>query len=655
MRSAARFIVGIAGTLLIVPALFADDTAKPKTNLQKDEPAASVASTATAEATDNSGTLPIPFSTTAQSALGAQSTGGMRTSNESESSYPKVEWFLGYSFWRAMPTSSSNRMGYLHGGSTSVAYNFNRYLGLVADFGGFDDSKLTLLGPAGSETVNSAGSVYTYVFGPRLSYRKYERITPFAQALFGGVHASSVRISGCTGSPSCTPLGSDDSFATMLGAGFDLKITRHVSWRVFQGEFLLTHFRDPFSTDENDRGWQKNVRLSTGIVFRFGGNPPPPPAAPMSAACSADKEFVYAGSGDFVVVSADTRNSDNNSLNYSWSASEGSVDGTGSQARWNSSGRRPGTYIVKVRVENARNGSADCSVSIRVEPRPNRPPVISCSADRAAVTVGETVAINATASDPDNDPLSFSWNSSSGRVEGSGASVRFHTASLSPGPYSITGHVDDGRGGTAECTVNVEVQQPAEVKELETRLALHSIYFPTARPTVANPDGGLVESQQEVLVSLAKDFNRYLTFKPDAHLILEGHADRRGSVDYNKELTERRVERAKSFLVENGVPAANIETRALGKEENLDAEQVKQLVDQNPDLSDEERQRIDSNLQVIVLANNRRVDISLNTTGQQSVRQYPFNAKDSLTLLSPTGTGGGDHKKSSSKKQATKP
>ena len=116
-----------------------------------------------------------------------------------------------------------------------------------------------------------------------------------------------------------------------------------------------------------------------------------------------------------------------------------------------------------------------------------------------------------------------------------------------------------------------------------------------------------MESQLGVLVALAKDFNRYLTFKPDAHLILEGHADRRGSVEYNKELTERRVERAKSFLVESGVPDANIETRALGKEENLDAEQVKQLVDQNPDLSDEERQRIDSNLQVIVLANNRRV------------------------------------------------
>jgi hypothetical protein len=64
---------------------------------------------------------------------------------------------------------------------------------------------------------------------------------------------------------------------------------------------------------------------------------------------------------------------------------------------------------------------------------------------------------------------------------------------------------------------------------------------------------------------------------------------------------------------------------------------VKHLVDENPDLSTEERARIDSHLQIIVWANNRRVDVSLSTTGQQSVRQYPFNAKDSLALLSAKG------------------
>ena len=35
----------------------------------------------------------------------------------------------------------------------------------------------------------------------------------------------------------------------------------------------------------------------------------------------------------------------------------------------------------------------------------------------------------------------------------------------------------------------------------------------------------------------------------------------------------------------------------------------------------------------IILASNRRVDVTLSTTGQESVRQFPFNAADSLTLI----------------------
>jgi outer membrane protein OmpA-like peptidoglycan-associated protein/opacity protein-like surface antigen len=644
MRFAARCIGTIAVALVMVAAIRADDTTKPKAvKEERNSVAAPIVVANSQPVADTS--LPLNSSTTDPLAPTApatdQTTGGMHRWNDGEAYTPKIEWFLGYSFWRAVPTSSSNRMGYLHGGSTSVAYNVNRYLGLVADFAGFDNSRVTLFTPTQSETFDSNGSAYTYLFGPRLSYRKYERFTPFAQALFGGTHASSVKISGCTGDPSCTPLGSDNAFASMFGAGLDIKLTHRIALRLIEGDFLLTHFHDPFSTNSDGRGWQKNVRLSSGIVFRFGGNPPPPPSLPMSASCSADKEFVYAGSDDIVAVRADASNTENRPLNYSWSANEGEVDGIGPAVRWNSSHREPGVYTIHARIDNGRIGSANCSVNIRVERRPNRPPTITCSADRTSLTAGDSIEISAIASDPDNDPLTFSWSASGGRIEGTESSARFYTTDLRSGAYTITGHVDDGRTGMANCSVRVDVQpiQVAEVKELETRLALHSIYFPTARPTVANPAGGLVESQQKVLLSLAEDFNRYLIFRPQSHLILEGHADRRGSLEYNKQLTERRVERTKNFLVEQGVPSGNIETRALGKEENMDTEQVKELVDKNPDLTDEERQRIEANLQIIVLANNRRVDVSLTTTGQQSIRQYPFNAKDSLTLLS---AGGGD-------------
>jgi outer membrane protein OmpA-like peptidoglycan-associated protein len=151
------------------------------------------------------------------------------------------------------------------------------------------------------------------------------------------------------------------------------------------------------------------------------------------------------------------------------------------------------------------------------------------------------------ASDPDNDPLTYSWKSSGGRVRGRGASVRFETTGLNAGHYSVNGHVDDGREGGADWELGIEVQSPPpprEQIELEVRLSLHSIYFQTARPTVANPPPACSAARSRV--QLAADFRRYLTFKPDAHLILGGHADPRGTPEYNKGLTERRVERTKS-------------------------------------------------------------------------------------------------------------
>ena len=50
--------------------------------------------------------------------------------------------------------------------------------------------------------------------------------------------------------------------------------------------------------------------------------------------------------------------------------------------------------------------------------------------------------------------------------------------------------------------------------------------------------------------------------------------------------------RSKSFLVEQGVPEGSIETRSLGKEQNLGAAQVREQMEQNPDLTPEDRQRL---------------------------------------------------------------
>ncbi len=49
-------------------------------------------------------------------------------------------------------------------------------------------------------------------------------------------------------------------------------------------------------------------------------------------------------------------------------------------------------------------------------------------------------------------------------------------------------------------------------------------------------------------------------------LIVEGHTDSRGSAAYNKELSQRRAESVRSYLISRGYPAELIEARGIGKD-----------------------------------------------------------------------------------------
>ena len=62
------------------------------------------------------------------------------------------------------------------GGSGSVAFNVNQWLGVVGDFGLYHSS-----------VVGSGLAAGSYAFGPRVFYRHWGVITPFAQVVFGGL------------------------------------------------------------------------------------------------------------------------------------------------------------------------------------------------------------------------------------------------------------------------------------------------------------------------------------------------------------------------------------------------------------------------------------------------------------------------------------
>jgi opacity protein-like surface antigen len=178
---------------------------------------------------------------------------------------PQVEVFGGYSYLRASD-SLSERINQ-NGWDLSAAINLARSFGVVADFSNHYGSQSNVFAPIGSR-----GKGFAYLFGPQYSYRAAPRLTPFAHALFGGIRASRVYPNsfagtgglGLCGSLSC--IQPVTSFAMALGGGLDVKATDRVWLRVGQVEY----FRANLTNANGTSAAQNDVRISTGIVFRFG-------------------------------------------------------------------------------------------------------------------------------------------------------------------------------------------------------------------------------------------------------------------------------------------------------------------------------------------------------------------------------------------------
>lgn len=58
----------------------------------------------------------------------------------------------------------------------------------------------------------------------------------------------------------------------------------------------------------------------------------------------------------------------------------------------------------------------------------------------------------------------------------------------------------------------------------------------------------------------------YLAANPSAQVILEGHADERGTREYNMALGERRAKAVSRFLQVNGVSGSQVESISFGEE-----------------------------------------------------------------------------------------
>jgi OmpA family/PEGA domain len=319
------------------------------------------------------------------------------------------------------------------------------------------------------------------------------------------------------------------------------------------------------------------------------------------------------------------------------------------------------TDAVDVTIDNGV-GNVDASGSKSVSPRATTTYTLTASGPGGVVTGTETVNVNTKvdatlAANPTelhyrkigdkvitDDNGTLTWTTSNadsvsldpfGKVDLNGSqtikSEPKDTTEVPEGQPART--VDENRaytltatnvcGGSATQTASVHVV--GSVEPIPS-VVLQSIFYPTDYPDKPHPQVGLVKSQQLELATLADGFKKYLEYDPDAKLSIESHADIRGSKPHNQDLSERRVERIKQYLVDQGIAADKIQTAAYGKERQMDKSEVKNLEDTNPNKPPKVRER---NKQGNWFAYNRRADIVLLPSGKKSAQFYPHNADDS--------------------------
>ena len=181
---------------------------------------------------------------------------------------------------------------------------------------------------------------------------------------------------------------------------------------------------------------------------------------------------------------------------------------------------------------------------------PNRAPQfgVGVTCDPCILEPGATSRLGATATDPDGDPLTFRWTAQQGSLSAQTGQNTVWTAPQALGNYQTCVVAEDGRGGTAQNCVTLQVIR-------RQALVFEDVHFDFDRYNL-RPDA----------VAILDKATATLTQNPDVRITIEGHCDSIGTAEYNLALGERRANAVRDYLQQRGIVNTRLRTVSYGEE-----------------------------------------------------------------------------------------
>lgn len=366
------------------------------------------------------------------------------------------------------------------------------------------------------------------------------------------------------------------------------------------------------------KSWHQGDTMGAQPRFHAGIASAEVPIAPVTAALTAQATSLNCGQ----------------STQLSWNSADavsvgitdlGNVDATGDRSV---TPMKTTTYQL---VAKGPGGDVTQTATVNVDSQP----VATLAANEQEVhyhKIGDKIV--------QDDPVTLNWSASNAdkvTITPLGTEGTNGSATINPQPtQTATGPVNEvlnytlsasnGCGGTITKTAALHIVGSIDPAPPVT---LASVFYPSNYPQAAKPDIGLLESEKAVLNAAAARFKTHEEYANDKlTLMVVGYADVRGPKNYNLQLSERRAELVKEYLVSQGIPADKIQIEAEGQQKELSSSDVAKL--QNTD-----QQKADTwmhNAKATWMAYNRRVDIILEPAGQASTDAYPNGAADARLL-----------------------